>query len=72
MELFVSAIAHPSGHGEGETSLGTLAVTTDAAGNAPIAVVLPVTVPAGQVITATATAAATGVTSEFSAARVVQ
>ena len=71
VEIFVSTAANGSGYGEGETSLGTISVTTDAAGNAPIAVVLPVTVPAGRVITATATDAA-GNTSEFSAARTVQ
>jgi len=71
VEFFVTAAAHPTGYGEGETGLGTLTVATDAAGNASIAVVLPVTVQAGRVITATATDTG-GNTSEFSAARTVQ
>jgi hypothetical protein len=71
VELFASPAAHPSGHGEGASSLGTISVTTDGAGTAPFSVVLPTTVPAGHVITATATDGA-GNTSEFSAARPVQ
>jgi hypothetical protein len=70
VELFESPAAHPTGYGEGATFRGAINVTTDAAGNAPISVVLPLAVPPGHMITATATDAS-GNTSEFSAARVV-
>ena len=70
IELFASPSAGPSGLGEGVTFIGQLTVVTDAAGNAPVSVVLPVGVPPGQVITATATDGQ-GNTSEFSNAVVV-
>lgn len=66
IELFGNAALDPSGYGEGETYLGMVAVTTDAAGNAAFSTVLPVAVPGGSFVTATATDAA-GNTSEFSA-----
>lgn len=55
IDLFASAACDPLGHGEGQTVLGDLDVTTDAAGNASFGpVVLPI--PAGQtIVTATAT-----------------
>ena len=45
----------PSGYGEGKTYLGFTNVTTDGSGSAPFNVVLPVFVPAGSLVTATAT-----------------
>jgi hypothetical protein len=66
VEFFANATADPSGHGEGERSLGTATVMTDGVGHAAIDVTLPVTVADGALVTATATDAA-GNTSEFSA-----
>lgn len=65
IEFFNSPAADPSGFGEGRTYLGFAAVMTDAAGNAAFATSLPA-VPAGTVITATATDLTTQDTSEFS------
>ena len=65
LEFFVSPACDASGFGEGQTPIGTAMVMTNAAGDAPINVTLPVTVPPGQVITATATNP-TNSTSEFS------
>ena len=55
----------PSDCGEGEIFLGSTMVTTNGSGDAPFNLVLPMRVPAGQSISATATAA-NGDTSEFS------
>jgi parallel beta-helix repeat protein len=65
VEFFRSDVPDPSGFGEGRTFIGFITVTTDAAGNAPIAATLP-PVPADQVITATATDLTALNTSEFS------
>jgi hypothetical protein len=67
LDFYANTTADPSGYGEGETYLGTANVTTDGTGAASFAALLPVAVPAGQVVTATATNLATGDTSEFSA-----
>jgi hypothetical protein len=64
VELFASAACDPTGHGEGQTFVGSANVTTDAAGNASFNASLG-GVQAGQFVTATATDAA-GSTSEFS------
>ncbi|TAE20865.1 MAG: hypothetical protein EAZ93_22280 [Oscillatoriales cyanobacterium] len=53
------------GYGEGEKFLGFQNVTTDSSGNAAVAINLPLAVPIGQFITATATDANNN-TSEFS------
>ncbi|MCC3422321.1 MAG: right-handed parallel beta-helix repeat-containing protein, partial [Microcoleus sp. PH2017_07_MST_O_A] len=53
------------GYGEGENFLGFQIVTTDSSGNATVAVKLPLAVPIGQFITATATDQNNN-TSEFS------
>ena len=66
LEFFASVACDPSGFGEGATPLGTDTVTTNGAGDAPFNVTLAVGVPAGQVVTATATDPA-GNTSEDSA-----
>ena len=66
LEFFASAAADPSGHGEGQTFLGTQDVMTDGSGNVAFNVVLPLLPPAGQtVLSATATDPGNN-TSEFS------
>jgi hypothetical protein len=66
IEFFSNSACDPSGNGEGQTFLGTTNVTTDGAGNAAFTASLPVAVPVGQIVTATATDPANN-TSEFSA-----
>jgi hypothetical protein len=70
IELFTSAAADPTGHGEGQTFLGAATVNTDGAGAAAFSVNLPVALPVGQVVTATATDPQNN-TSEFGQARAV-
>lgn len=65
VELFASSAADPSGHGEGETFLTALTVVPDGSCHGDFSITLPAPLPAGAVITATATDAA-GNTSEFS------
>ncbi|MFC1530229.1 CSLREA domain-containing protein [Gemmatimonadota bacterium] len=65
IEFFSNSARDPSGNGEGETFIGSTTVTTDGSGNVSITVTLPITVPAGYFITATATDPY-GNTSEFS------
>jgi uncharacterized repeat protein (TIGR01451 family) len=67
LEFFTSANADPSGFGEGQTPIGTLTVTTDSTGRAPLDLSLPAPAALGTYITATATDPA-GNTSEFSQA----
>lgn len=67
IEFFASAACDPSGHGEGARFLGSVNVTTDAAGNAGFVATLSAAAQAGESATATATRTATGDTSEFSA-----
>jgi uncharacterized repeat protein (TIGR01451 family) len=67
LEFFSQQFPNASGFGEGQTLIGFANVTTDASGNASFNPTFAVTVPAGQVITATATDPA-GNTSEFSKA----
>lgn len=65
LEFFANAACNASGYGEGQTFIGTAAVTTDSSGNAsfgPLAFAVPLGQP---VITSTATDTA-GNTSEFS------
>ncbi|HXG64261.1 MAG TPA: right-handed parallel beta-helix repeat-containing protein, partial [Blastocatellia bacterium] len=64
-EFFSSPACDSSGNGEGQTFIGSTSVTTDGFGDAFINVAFPVAVPAGNVITATATSSL-GDTSEFS------
>ncbi len=66
LEFFASPGADPSGHGQGRIYLGASNVTTDGSGNATINATLSKSVPAGDWVSATATAA-NGDTSEFSA-----
>lgn len=66
IELYANDVADPSGFGEGQTYLDVVTIATDASCNAGFSIVLPLAVPAGKFITATATNS-TGNTSEFSA-----
>jgi len=66
IEFFSSQFPNASGFGEGQTFIGFTNVTTDGSGNASFNQTVPVAVPAGQVIAATATNTATNNTSEFS------
>ena len=72
IELFASPSCDPTGSGEGQAFLGSVVVTTDAGGVAPFAFTAGVFVPPGSALTATATALATGNTSEFSPCRIVE
>jgi len=68
IEFFAGHDANPTGYGEGDVSLGTLAVTTDGTGNAPFTF-SGSGAPFGSSAYFTATATnATGQTSEFSEA----
>lgn len=71
IELFSNAVCDASGNGEGRSYLKRQTVTTDANGNASFTATLSPVVPAGRLITATATDPGNN-TSEFSACRVVQ
>jgi titin len=64
IDFHASSAADPSGYGQGQHYLGSKSVNTDTSGNASISASLPGGL-AGQVISATATAA-NGDTSEFS------
>ena len=68
IDVFSSAACHTSGHGPAGRFLGTFPVTTNASGNVTFSEVLSVPVPAGRVLTTTATRAG-GSTSELSACR---
>jgi titin len=65
LQFFSDPSPDPSGLGEGQQLLGTFTVTTNAAGIAPFSITIPTLVPAGQIITATATDPNNN-TSEFS------
>ncbi len=67
VEFFASPACDASGFGQGERYIGSTSVTTDAGGSAGFAVSLAASTNAGEVVTATATRASTGETSEFSA-----
>jgi hypothetical protein len=55
IELFVNVECDPSGAGEGESFLASLTVTTGDDGTVSFTLILPVEVPVGQFLTATAT-----------------
>jgi len=65
IEFFRNESADASGNGEGAAFLGATTVTTDGTGSASITASLPVVVPAGRYVSATATDES-GNTSEFS------
>jgi hypothetical protein len=67
IDFYASSAADPSGRGEGERWLGAINVTSNPAGIANFAGILPAATSGGEVLTATATDAA-GNTSEFSQA----
>ena len=71
VDFYASAECDPTGFGEGESYLGAITVTNNIMGNAAFGVVLPVAVPDGSFVTATATDPG-GSTSEFSACQAVQ
>jgi hypothetical protein len=66
IELFSSPVCDSSGHGQGQTPLGVTTVETDGAGDAIFTAALSAIIPAGHVITSTATNPE-GSSSEFSA-----
>jgi len=66
LEFFSSPTCDPSGYGEGKVFLGSDTVLTDGTGNVSFTSILSAGVPAGHVVTATATAPGNN-TSEFSA-----
>ncbi len=66
IQFFANPACDPSGYGEGQVFLGDVLVTTGADCTTEFVTDLPVSVPPGQVITATATDPANN-TSEFSA-----
>ena len=70
LDLYCSASADASGYGEGAQWLGSITVTTDGSGTALFQTNFATSMPAGGVITATATDAA-GNTSEFGLARTI-
>ncbi|MDA8746205.1 Ig-like domain-containing protein, partial [Rubripirellula amarantea] len=65
LEFFLSDV-YANGHGQGETYLGSIDVTTDGSGNATFITTLTATIPTGMQVTATATDLTTKETSEFS------
>jgi hypothetical protein len=67
LDFFASDVADASGYGEGKQFLGTTTVTTNGSGNASFNLTLPVSVPVGSMLTATATDGSNN-TSEFSQA----
>jgi Putative binding domain, N-terminal len=64
IEFFSNGACDPSGFGEGETFIGSATVTTDGSCRASFAITLPIAIPSGSFITATATDP-NGNTSEF-------
>jgi hypothetical protein len=64
IEFFSNAACDPSGFGEGETFIGSATVTTDGICRASFTITLPIAIPSGSFITATATDP-NGNTSEF-------
>lgn len=65
LQFYANDITNGSGYGEGKTFLGSLSVTTDASGGAPIAGVLAAAVAPSRFLSVTATDPA-GTTFEFS------
>jgi hypothetical protein len=65
IQFFANVTPDPSGFGEGQTFIGQALVTTNSVGLATFSAVVPVVVPGGQFVTATATDPS-GDTSEFS------
>ncbi len=70
LEFFASMAGDPTNSAQAHVFLGSVSITTDSSGNAPIYLTLNVAVPFGQTITATATSPS-GNTSELAGAVVV-
>ena len=66
IEFYTNSICNPSGNGDGQSFVGSGTTATNATGTASFAITLPVVLPIGTIITATATPT-TNNTSEFSA-----
>jgi parallel beta-helix repeat protein len=66
IQIFSSALADPSGYGEGQQLVGNVTVSTDVAGHAEFHFPAKLDAPVGSIISATATDLLTGDTSEFS------
>ena len=66
IDVYATAAADPSGHGQGKVYLGSVTVMTNAAGLASFSLVVPQLASVGWAISATATRLCTGDTSEFS------
>jgi titin len=71
IEFFSNPAASPAGFGQGEFFQGVATAMTDATGTVHFTATLPISVPVGQIVTATATNMAIGDSSEFSKAFVV-
>ncbi|MCC6992038.1 MAG: S8 family serine peptidase, partial [Acidobacteria bacterium] len=67
LEFFASPAADTTGYGEAATYLGTVTVTTNLSGVATFSPVLAAAVPAGSVVSATATRTSSSDTSELAA-----
>jgi hypothetical protein len=67
IDVFANAACDPSGHGEGETFLGSFEVMTGGNGIASFDATVEGQAPEGSLVTTTATRVATSDTSEFSA-----
>ena len=65
IQVFSSALADPSGYGEGQQLVGNITVSTDVAGHAEFHLPAKLHAPLGSIISATATDLLTGDTSEF-------
>jgi hypothetical protein len=66
IQFFTSLVPDPSGSGQGQTPIGSTTVMTNGVGNAAITFTPSTSLPANIWVTATATNAQTGDTSEFS------
>ena len=66
IQFFSNAMADPSGFGQGQTLIGAATVVTNTSGSTSFSLTIPIVVPSGLLVTATATNLSTGDTSEFS------
>jgi hypothetical protein len=66
IQIFSSALADPSGYGEGQQLVGNIMLSTDVGGHAEFHLPAKLNAPVGAIISATATDLLTGDTSEFS------
>jgi hypothetical protein len=65
IQFYSNSVATTSGYGQGQTLIGSATVTTDSSGHAVIISAVPVALPRGTLVSATATNLSTGDTSEF-------